>query len=136
GKGFAVVASEVKSLAVQTAKATEDIASHILRLQNSTTGAVEAIRHIAGRMREINQYTAAVAAAIEQQNSATGKISYNVASAAKDTNQVVSVLDQMAGAATDTRSSAEVVLGASGTMETAVSKLRSEVETFLEKVAV
>ena len=71
GKGFAVVASEVKSLAVQTAKATEDIANHILAVQNSTSGAVEAIRQIAARMQEINQYTTAVAAAVEQQNSAT-----------------------------------------------------------------
>ena len=136
GKGFAVVASEVKSLAVQTAKATEDIASHILGVQNSTAGAVEAIRHIAGRMREINQYTTAVAAAIEQQNSATGEISHNVTSAAKGTSQVVAVLDEVTGAATETRSSAEIVLGASETVETAVSKLRSEVQTFLAKVAV
>ncbi|HET7675560.1 MAG TPA: PAS-domain containing protein, partial [Gammaproteobacteria bacterium] len=80
GKGFAVVASEVKSLAVQTAKATEDIANHILAVQNSTSGAVEAIRQIAGRMQEINQYTSAVAASVEQQNAATGEISHNVAS--------------------------------------------------------
>ena len=83
GKGFAVVASEVKSLAVQTAKATEDIANHILAVQNSTSGAVEAIRQIAARMQEINQYTSAVAASVEQQNSATGEISHNVASAAR-----------------------------------------------------
>jgi methyl-accepting chemotaxis protein len=50
GRGFAVVASEVKSLAVQTAKATEEIANHILAVQTSTTGAVEAIRRIAMRM--------------------------------------------------------------------------------------
>ncbi|HEX5507568.1 MAG TPA: PAS-domain containing protein [Pseudolabrys sp.] len=136
GKGFAVVASEVKSLAVQTAKATEDIANHILAVQNSTTGAVEAIRHIASRMREINEYTSGVAAAVEEQNAATGEISHNVVSAAQGTNHVVSVLDEMAGAATETRSSAEVVLTASQTVETAVSQLRSEVETFLAKVAV
>ncbi len=56
GKGFAVVASEVKSLAVQTAKATEEIASHILAVQSSTSGAVEAIRQIAGRMQKINEF--------------------------------------------------------------------------------
>ena len=55
GKGFAVVASEVKALAVQTAKATEEIANHILAVQNSTAGAVEAIRQIATRMQEINE---------------------------------------------------------------------------------
>ena len=104
GKGFAVVASEVKSLAVQTAKATEDIASHILAVQDSTSGAVDAIRQIAARMQEINQYTAAVATAVEQQNSATGEISHNVASAAKGTGHVVAVLNEVAGAATETRS--------------------------------
>ncbi len=136
GKGFAVVASEVKSLAVQTAKATEEIANHILGVQSSTKLAVEAIQHIASRMREINQYTSGVAAAIEEQNAATGEISHNVVSAAQGTSHVVAVLEGMAGAATETRSSAEVVLTASQTAETAVSQLRSEVETFLAKVAV
>ena len=136
GKGFAVVASEVKSLAVQTAKATEDIANHILAVQNSTSGAVEAIRQIAGRMGEINQYTSAVAAAVEQQNAATGEISHNVASAANGTGQVVEVLDDVAGAATETRGSAEVVRDASESVEQAVANLRLEVEDFLGKVAV
>jgi methyl-accepting chemotaxis protein len=136
GKGFAVVASEVKSLAVQTAKATEDIASHILAVQNSTTSAVEAIRQIAARMQEINQYTSSVSASVEQQNAATGEISHNVASAAQGTGHVVAVLGDVAGAATETRSSAEIVLGASETVETAVSNLRTEVEEFLGRVAV
>ena len=82
GRGFAVVASEVKSLAVQTAKATEDIAGQIAAVQASTGAAVEAIRRIAERMQEINKYTAAVAASVQQQNAATGEISQNVASAA------------------------------------------------------
>jgi len=136
GKGFAVVASEVKSLAVQTAKATEDIASHIQGVQNSTTSAVDAIRQIASRMHDINQYTTAVAAAVEQQNAATGEISHNVASAASGTNHVLSVLGEVSGAATETRSSAEIVLGASNTVSAAVSNLRGEVEDFLQKVAV
>ncbi|MGH6664945.1 MAG: PAS-domain containing protein [Pseudolabrys sp.] len=135
GKGFAVVASEVKSLAVQTAKATEEIASHILAVQNSTTGAVEAIRQIATRMQEINGYTASVAASVEQQNAATGEISHNVASAAKGTGQVVAVLGEVAGAATETRSSAEVVRDASQSAEAAVANLRLEVEDFLANVA-
>ncbi len=136
GRGFAVVASEVKSLAVQTAKATEDIASHILGVQDSTTGAVEAIRQIAARMQEINQHTSEVAAAVEQQNAATGEISHNVASAAQGTSHVVEVLGEVSGAATETRASAEVVRDASETVETAVAKLRLEVEEFLTKVAV
>jgi methyl-accepting chemotaxis protein len=135
GKGFAVVASEVKSLAVQTAKATEDIANHILAVQNSTASAVEAIRQIAARMREINENTAAVAASVEQQNSATSEISRNVASAAEGAGHVVSVLGDVAGAATQTRASAEVVRDASEAVDHAVANLRREVEDFLAKVA-
>ncbi|HXD45536.1 MAG TPA: PAS-domain containing protein [Pseudolabrys sp.] len=136
GRGFAVVASEVKSLAVQTGKATEEIASHILAVQNSTAGAVEAIRHIALRMQEINQNTVALAAAVEEQSAATGEISHNVTSAAKGTSQVVGVLGEVAHAATDTRASAQVVRDSSQAVETAVSDLRLEVENFLAKVAV
>ncbi|HLA20137.1 MAG TPA: PAS-domain containing protein [Pseudolabrys sp.] len=136
GRGFAVVAAEVKSLAVQTGKATEDIASHILSVQTSTAGAVDAIRQIAARMQEINHTTTAVAAAVEQQNSATGEISHNVASAAQGTGHVVEVLGEVAIAATQTRASAEVVRDASQTVEAAVGDLRREVEDFLAKVAV
>jgi PAS domain-containing protein/uncharacterized protein YoxC len=136
GKGFAVVASEVKSLAVQTAKATEDIANHILAVQDSTAAAVNAIRQITARMREINENTSAVAASVEQQNAATSEISRNVASAAAGTSHVVSVLGDVAGAATQTRSSAEVVRDASEAVDHAVADLRLEVEDFLGKVAV
>ena len=136
GRGFAVVASEVKSLAVQTAKATEEIASQILAVQGSTTTAVDAIRNIAGRMKEISSYTSAVAASVEQQNAATGEISENVAGAAQGTDMVVAVLSDVAGAATATRHSAETVLSAARSVESAVAKLRGEVETFLGKVAV
>jgi methyl-accepting chemotaxis protein len=136
GKGFAVVASEVKSLAVQTARATEEIASHILGVQNSTSGAVEAIRQIATRMREINESTAAVTTSVIQQTSATGEISHNVASAAGSTGHVVAVLAEVTDAATQTRSSAEALRDASQSAESAVADLRLEVEDFLTKVAV
>ena len=135
GRGFAVVASEVKTLAVQTAKATEDIASQILAVQSSTTGAVEAIRRIAERMHEINRYTSAVAASIEQQSAATGQISCNVASAAQGIDVVVSVLGKVTDAATHTRASARTMLEGSQAVEAAGSELRTEVENFLAKVA-
>jgi methyl-accepting chemotaxis protein len=135
GRGFAVVASEVKTLAVQTANATEDIAGQILAVQSSTTGAVEAIRRIAERMQEINGYTSAVAASVEQQSAATGQISSNVASAADGTTVVTSVLGKVADAATQTRTSSRIMLEASQAVEQAVSNLRSEIESFLGKVA-
>ncbi len=136
GRGFAVVASEVKSLAVQTAKATEEIGAQIAAVQASTGAAVEAIRRIGDRMHEINRFTAAVAASVQEQNAATGEISQNVASAAHGTKEIVSVLGEVAGAATETRGSAETVLAASEAVESAASDLRSEVESFLQKVAV
>jgi methyl-accepting chemotaxis protein len=136
GKGFAVVASEVKSLAVQTAKATEDISRLISSVQAATSGAVGAIGRIAGRMQEIDGCATMVSTAVEQQSAATAEISQNVASAADGAKLVVSVLTEMAGAATDTRQSAESVLTASEAVETAAADLRREVEGFLERVAV
>jgi methyl-accepting chemotaxis protein len=136
GRGFAVVASEVKSLAVQTAKATEEIAGQIAAVQSSTGAAVEAIRRIVERMQEINHHTAAVAASVQQQNSATGEITQNVTSAAQGTKDIVSALSDVAGAATETRGSAETMLAASQAVEKAAGDLRTEVEGFLQKVAV
>ncbi len=136
GRGFAVVASEVKSLAVQTAKATEEIAGQISAVQGSTTTAVGAIGRIVDRMREINTIYRGVAASVQQQSAATGEISDNVASAARSTKEIVSVLGEVAGAATETRGSAETVLAASEAVEAAAAELRTEVEGFLQKVAV
>ena len=136
GRGFAVVASEVKSLGVQTAKATEEIAGQIAAVQASTGAAVDAIRQIADRMQEIKQSSAAVAASVQQQDAATGKISHNVASAARETKEIVSVFHEVASAATETHGSAEIMLDTSKAIETAATDLRTEVEGFLEKVAV
>jgi methyl-accepting chemotaxis protein len=135
GKGFAVVASEVKSLAVQTAKATEEISRLISSLQASTSGAVSAIGCITGRMQEIDRCATAVAAAVEEQGAATNEISQNVTGAAAGAKEVVSALDQVAGAAGETRQSAQSVLGAAQAVEAAASELRREVEDFLGKVA-
>jgi methyl-accepting chemotaxis protein len=135
GKGFAVVASEVKSLAVQTAKATEDISKLIGAVQTSTGGAVDAIGRIANRMQEIDSYATAVAAAVQEQSAATSEISQNVASAANDAKLVVSLLDDVTGAATETRQSAQSVLTASQAVEAAAAELRHEVEDFLARVA-
>lgn len=136
GRGFAVVASEVKSLAVQTAKATEQIASQIEAVQNSTRVAVDAIRRNTNRMREIDGYTSAVAASLQQQDSATDEISHNVASAANGAKGMVSVVDEVTRAVGDTRSAAGKVLQASETVETAATNLQRGIEGFLGRVAV
>jgi methyl-accepting chemotaxis protein len=135
GRGFAVVASEVKSLAVQTARATEAIVGQILAVQGSTTSAVDSIRRITQRMHEIQHYASGVAASIEQQNAATSNISSNVASAAQAAQTMTEALSDVAGAATKTQSSAEVVLDTSRSVEAAVADLRRHVEAFLEDVA-
>jgi methyl-accepting chemotaxis protein len=135
GRGFAVVASEVKSLALQTGKATEDVAEQISAVQASTKGAIHAVGSIEKCIEEISSYTAAVAGSIEEQSAATLDISNNVANAAQETSKIVAVLGQVADAAVATRSSAEVVLSASKSVEGAVDNLRREIETFLGNVA-
>jgi methyl-accepting chemotaxis protein len=136
GRGFAVVASEVKSLAVQTAKATEDIAAQIAGVQASTSGVVEAIRRNTERLQEINHYTSAVASSVEEQNAATGGISQNVIGAAAGTKEVAVILNQVANAISQTRQSADTVLMASQKVEAAAAELRDKVEGFLDQVAV
>jgi len=135
GRGFAVVASEVKSLAVQTAKATEEITREILSVQSCTTSAVTAIRAITQRMQDINHYTTEVAGSVGQQEAATGEISHNVASAAVGAKAIVAALDEVANGVTQTRSSAQTMLAASEEVENATARLRSEVEDFLGTVA-
>lgn len=136
GKGFAVVASEVKALAVQTGKATEVIATQIAAVQSSTQSTVSAIASITGRMQEIQQFTGAIAAAIEEQHAATSEISNNVAGAASGTKSVVSDLQRVSGAIADMRTAADTVLAASAAVETAAGSLRGSVDGFLRKVAI
>jgi methyl-accepting chemotaxis protein len=135
GRGFAVVASEVKSLAVQTAKATEAIIGQILSVQGATSSAVESIRRISDRMHEIQHYASGVAASIEQQSAATSNISSNVATAAQAAQSMAGVLSDVAGAATQTHMSAEVALDTSKSVEAAVADLRRHIEKFLAGVA-
>ncbi len=136
GRGFSVVASEVKSLAVQTAKATEAIGGQILAVQGSTNSAVESIRRITRRMQEIQHYASGVAAAIEQQNAATNSISLSVTSAAEAAHTMAEALSDVAGAATQTHASAQVVLDTSRAVDAAVADLRRHIEQFLMGVAV
>jgi methyl-accepting chemotaxis protein len=135
GKGFAVVASEVKALAVQTAKATNDIAAQIDSVQSATQGAVRAIGSIAGRMEEIRLFTTAIATSVEEQHAATSEISNNVTAAATGTRSVVAVLQRVSGAIENMHSSADTVLAASSAVEQAAESLRGSVDGFLRKVA-
>ena len=136
GRGFAVVASEVKSLAVQTAQATEQIASQISAAQMSATAAVNAIHRNADRMDEINRHTSAVATCVEQQDVATKDISFNVANATTGTRDVRATLDQVDRAVTETSNAAKTMLAASKSVEAAANELREKVVGFLQKVAV
>jgi methyl-accepting chemotaxis protein len=135
GRGFAVVATEVKTLSVQTARATEEITKEILSVQSSTRGAVNAIRLITQRMQDINSHTSEIVSAIERQDLATGEISRNVASAAAQSRTVVAALGEVATGVTRTRASARMVLAASADVEDATSKLRAAVENFLSAAA-
>jgi len=136
GRGFAVVASEVKSLAVQTARATEEISSQIAEVQNSTGRAVGAIGRITQRMQEIDNYASTVSSSVEQQSAATSEISQNVAGAAGSAKLTASVLSDLAGTAIETRQSAHSTLTASESVEKTAAEMRIEVERFLAKVAV
>ncbi|MDE1973439.1 MAG: PAS-domain containing protein [Hyphomicrobiales bacterium] len=136
GRGFAVVASEVKALAVQTGRATDDIAAQIAAVQSSTQSAVGAIGNIAKRMQEIQQFTGAIATSVEEQNAATREIATGVAAAASGTKSVVAVLQRVSGTIADMHASADTVLAASRAVENAAEDLRSSVDGFLRKVAI
>jgi len=135
GRGFAVVAAEVKSLAVQTAKATEDIAAKISGVQSFTGTAVRSIGKIRDRMGDIDASTLAIAESVQQQNAAAGEISANAAGAAQGAEHVVAVLTEVAEATAQTGQWSRMVLAASESVAQAAADLRHEVEGFLETVA-
>ncbi len=99
GRGFAVVASEVKSLAAQTAKATEDISAQIAEVQSTTTSAVGVIEAITQTISRVNEISAAIAASVEEQASVTQSISANMQVAAKGVTEVNASLNEITGSA-------------------------------------
>ncbi|MGL4291337.1 MAG: methyl-accepting chemotaxis protein [Phreatobacter sp.] len=135
GRGFAVVAAEVKSLATQTARATDDIATQIAGIQASTGGAVEAIRTITGTMSEITSVTATVAAAIEEQGAATAEIARNIQRAATGTTELSRNVSGVKGVIGETSAQSANVLTASGALTNAGQRLSASVDGFLSEVA-
>ncbi|WP_269747049.1 methyl-accepting chemotaxis protein [Elstera litoralis] len=135
GKGFAVVASEVKSLANQTAKATDDIQTQISTVQDETRRAVEAINSIGGTIRTIDDITAAVAAAVEQQGAATREIARNVTQAASGTEQVNRNIVGVSQAASETGQAAHEMLSASSTLAHQAQTLKVHVDRYVSDAA-
>lgn len=135
GKGFAVVASEVKSLANQTAKATEDISDQINQIQQATQQAVGAIRDIGTTIGEIAQIATAIAAAVEEQQSATQEIARTVQEAASGTQMVTESIGHFSQVARDTGHSAGEVLTSATDLGRQSEDLTGEVRRFLSGVA-
>jgi methyl-accepting chemotaxis protein len=134
GKGFAVVASEVKSLANQTAKATEEISAQIAGIQSATGDAATTIRIVTDTIERISSITAQVAAAVEQQNAATQDISANIQQAAAGSSAMSGHIDGLARASADTGAAATQVQQASGGLARQAVQLKQTVEGFVAQI--
>jgi len=132
GKGFAVVAGEVKSLAGQTARATEEIASQIGGMQSITADTVTAIADVRRIIDRIGENATSIASAVEQQNAATHEISRNTNAAAARTQEVTDNIGGVRQAAGETGAAASQVLGAAGELSQQAEALRSQVRGFLD----
>jgi len=135
GRGFAVVASEVKTLASQTAKATEEIATQIGAIQTSTEQAVQAIRQISGVMGDISHFTSSIAASVEEQSASTQEIGRNVHEAATGAKELAGNMATVTEAIDETNRSATHVLEASSALTAQAGTLQEAVDQFLERVA-
>lgn len=131
GKGFAVVASEVKSLANQTARATDEIGAQIKAMQEATQGSVSAIRSIAETIGKVNETSAAIASAVEEQGSATQEIARNVQQAAAGTTEVSANISGVDQAAQETGAAATQVLSSAGELSRNAEHLKQQVDNFL-----
>ena len=136
GKGFAVVAQEVKSLANQTAKATQDIASHIQSVQTETGDAVTAIATIGEAISEISEATTSISAAVEQQNAAAGEIARSAQDAAQGTGLVTENIAGVSAATAQSDAASDQLISAVGNLSTQGEHLRSSVQSFLKEVRV
>jgi methyl-accepting chemotaxis protein len=134
GRGFAVVAAEVKSLANQTAKATDEISSHILGMQGATQESVAAIKQIGGTIGQISSIASTISAAVEQQSSATQEIARNVQNVADGTHEASANIMRVNQGATETGSASENVLNSARTLTTESTRLREELDRFMSNI--
>jgi methyl-accepting chemotaxis protein len=134
GKGFAVVASEVKSLANQTAKATEDISAQIGSIQSVTTDAVDAIKRIGGTIDEVSTIATSIASAVEEQGAATQEITRSTQQAAQRTRDVSESIGGVTAGADATGSAAQGVNAAAEALGRQAEQLRGQVDDFLAKI--
>jgi len=134
GKGFAVVASEVKTLASQTAKATEEIAGQVSQIQDATRQAVASIASIAGMVKDLAANSMIIAAAVEEQGAATGEIARSAQETAQATADVTNTIATVSAVANDTGAAASQMLSSSDELSRHASKLSAEAAEFLEGV--
>jgi methyl-accepting chemotaxis protein len=134
GRGFAVVASEVKSLASQTAKATDEISSHILGMQGATQESVAAIKEIGDTIGKISGIASTIASAVEQQSSATLEIARNVQNVAQGSHEVAANITQVNRGATETGAASGEVLNSAKTLSAESTRLREELDRFMANI--
>jgi methyl-accepting chemotaxis protein len=134
GRGFAVVASEVKSLASQTAKATDEISNHIAGMQQATQESVAAIKEIGATIGQISNIASSIATAVEQQGSATQEIARNVQNVAEGTQEAAVNIVQVNRGATETGSASEEVLSSARALSSESTRLRAELDRFMQNI--
>jgi methyl-accepting chemotaxis protein len=135
GRGFAIVASEVKQLADQTAKATQEIAQQIDGIQSATRDAVASISEIAMSMRHVNEYTEAIATAVDQQGVATEEISENAQSASTGTQSVTSSMATVLHSAAEASNASTEVAEVATKVTQANEALTATIDRFLKQVS-
>jgi methyl-accepting chemotaxis protein len=134
GRGFAVVASEVKSLATQTAKATEEIAEQVSAIQSATDSVVAAFRSTGTTISEMNEIAAAISSAIEEQGAATREIAGNIQQAASGTDQVSNNIATVQMATSGNGETATLMLSLAVTLSSEAETLRHRVDEFVVAV--